>query len=54
MQRVLTFPKPLFARSLGSKVFSGPGLNHQVLGKLTKDGVVTIKGQNWNGTWLRV
>ncbi len=37
-----SFIGPIQARTLGSNVYSGPGINHQFIGKLEKNGIITV------------
>jgi hypothetical protein len=49
-----TFQGPIVGRSLGGKIYNGPGKNHDVLGKLQKDGAITILGRTDDRVWLSV
>lgn len=49
-----TFQGPMAGRSLGGTIYNGPGHNHDVLGKLQRDGVVTIVGRTEDRVWLSV
>lgn len=49
-----SFAGPILGRSIGGKIFNGPGPNHEVLGKVEKDGLVTINGRTEDRVWLSV
>lgn len=49
-----SFIGPILGRSLGGKIYNGPGKNHDVLGKLQKDGTVTINGRTEDRVWLSI
>ena len=48
------FKEPIQGRSLGSKIYNGPGKNHDVLGKVQKDGIVLILGRTQDRAWLNI
>lgn len=50
----MKFNGPINGRSLGGKIYNGPGKNHDVLGKVQKDGVVSIVGRTEDRIWLSV
>ena len=50
----IKFNGPINGRSIGGKIYNGPGKNHDVLGKVQKDGVVSIVGRTEDRIWLSV
>jgi uncharacterized protein YgiM (DUF1202 family) len=46
--------EPLQFRALGCWVYSGPGVNHDVLGKVEKDGIINVVGQSDDGVWALI
>ena len=49
-----SFNGPIVARSIGGKIYNGPGKNHDVFGRLTQDGVITIIGRTEDRVWLNI
>ena len=48
------FKGPISGRSLGGKIYNGPGKNHDELGKIEKDGAVQILARTEDRVWLSV
>ena len=49
-----TFVGPIVGRSVGGKIYNGPGKNHDILGKVEKDGLVTLTGRTDDRVWLQI
>lgn len=49
-----TFVGPIVGRSVGGKIYNGPGKNHDILGKVEKDGLVTLTGRTEDRVWLQI
>jgi len=49
-----TFVGPIIGRSVGGKIYNGPGKNHDILGKVEKDGLVTLTGRTEDRVWLQI
>lgn len=50
----MSFIGPIVGRSIGGKIYNGPGKNHDVLGRLQQDGAVTINGRTEDRIWLSI
>ncbi len=49
-----TFVGPIVGRSIGGKIYNGPGKNHDILGKVEKDGLVTLTGRTEDRVWISI
>eukprot|EP00347_Sterkiella_histriomuscorum_P015755 403355803 len=48
------FKGPIQGRVLGCELYNGPGHNHDLLGKLEKDGIVQILARTEDQVWVQV
>jgi hypothetical protein len=50
----VSFQGPIVGRSIGGKIYNGPGKHHDELGRIQQDGAVTIMGRTEDRAWLSI
>ena len=50
----VSFNGPIVGRSIGGKIYNGPGKHHDELGRVQQDGAVTIIGRTEDRVWLSI